>query len=174
MDKDKLNKLVENVNIDFEKTNQLVLDLVDHYTKPLDITMKEINDNIICMHNPPTSALETYFLRLTNMYYYVAPQCEILGLQGDIAKSAVRVKYNEAYGNKQAQDRNQNKKPTVKELETNAEMESLDEELVSAIYSRSYRIVKAKLEAANTMIATLSKIITTQDNERRLTGVVNV
>ena len=110
-------------------------------------------------------------MELTNAYYFIAAKCEAAGLYDDISKSNARMKYNDAYSSNQVRASAEGVKMTVAELTVAAEQESLDETLVSQIYSRSYKIIKTKLEAAQTQISTLGKILNSHDIERKMAGV---
>lgn len=172
MEIEKIKSLVNETEEQVNLVKEMSDEIVNKYTKVLDEVMLDIKTNIV--DNQATlGVIQDYFTSLSTIYYFVSSKCEILGLYEDIAKSNARVKFNTIYGDKQATETIGNKKPTVAELTASAEMGSLDESVVSAIYSRSFKIVKAKLEAADTMISTLSKIISSQDTERKLTGVVD-
>ena len=49
------------------------------------------------------------------------------------------------------------------------EMESLYEKTVNDIYSKSYKILKNKISAAETMVTTLSKILSHRIQESQMT-----
>ena len=51
------------------------------------------------------------------------------------------------------------KKPTVAENQAVADAASIYESCVNSIYERAYKVVKFKIDAAQTMISTLSKML---------------
>ena len=61
-------------------------------------------------------------------------------------------------------------KPTVAELTAYAEGESINEQVTNEIYSRAYKIIKAKIDSAQTMTSTLSKTISRRMSEQQLSG----
>ena len=103
---------------------------------------------------------------LTNALYFINPYCESLGFYEDLSKSGLKMKYNKAYSDNQISNTAKGVKTTVADNQLAAENASMTENIVSLIYSRSFRIIKAKLDCANEMIKTLSKILTKRMNEK--------
>lgn len=148
-------------------------DIVKGYTEQLDELMKDININVLNADVVPDEILERYFLELTNAVYFIGSKSEFLGLYEDLSKSNAKIKYNQAYGESQIIGASSGKKPTVDDNRAYAETKSINDSVVSAIYSRSFRIVKSKVDGANEMIKTLSKIISKRMNERDYSDMSN-
>lgn len=158
-----IQKYIES-NIDYIK--KLSDDIVKSYTGVLDDIMKDIKENIIDSPNVTDSVLESYFLELTNALYFIGSKSEFLGLFEDFSKSNMRIKYNTAYSDSQINGITTGKKATVDDSRNYAEASSMNDALVNALYSRSFKIVKAKVDSAQEMVKTLSKIISKRMNER--------
>lgn len=159
----KIKDYVENSVNDVKRISD---DIVSEYTKSLDELMTYIKEDIIDNDNVVDSVLENYFMQLTNAMYFLGSKSEFLGLYEDFSKSNLKIKYNDAYSENQVQSALKGKKTTVDENRLYAENNSINESIVNAIYSRSFRIIKAKVDSANEMIKTLSKIISKRMNER--------
>ena len=54
-----------------------------------------------------------------------------------------------------------------------AENNSMNESIVSSLYARSFKIIKSKVESANEMVKTLSKIISKRMNEKDYSDLAN-
>lgn len=143
-------------NVDY--SNKVARQTVDSQTADLDDLMKKIYDEIICVEEPATQTVEKYFLALSNCLYFVGDRLEKVGLYDDLSKSQAKEKYNFAYLDI-VTNQDPKKKVTVAEAQTAAENKITYENMVSFIYSRSYKMFKYKVDAAQTMLSSLSKIL---------------
>ena len=168
--KDKLEQILASTEADVNIAKEMSDKIVTQYTQDLDDIMRDINQYIVIQSDVPDGVLQRYFMELTNAYYFIAAKCEAMGLYEDISKSSARIKYNDAYSNNQIQALTEGRKMTVADLTAAAEQDSLDESTVAQIYSRSFKIIKAKLEAAQTQISTLGKVLNSHDIEKRMSG----
>lgn len=148
-------------------------EIVSSYTKTLDEIMRDIKENVIDKDVVGDSILEAYFLELTNALYFIGSKSEFLGLYEDFAKSNQKIKYNEAYSENQLNASINGKKATVDENRAFAEDKSINETVVGYIYSRSFRIIKSKVDSATEMVKTLSKIISKRMTERDYSNAFN-
>ena len=155
---------------DMQYVEQMSNDIVKSRTNDLDGLMSDINRDIIQVQDPDIKVLERYFLELTNALYFINPYCESLGFYEDLSKSGLKMKYNKAYSDNQISNTAKGVKTTVADNQLAAENASMTENIVSLIYSRSFRIIKVKLDAANEMVRTLSKIISSRMSERQLSS----
>lgn len=174
MNKDKLEEILQTVQDEVGTIQEISEAIVTQYTKDLDDLMRDINRDVVVPVDVPDVVLQRYYMELSNAYYFIAAKCEAVGLYEDISKAKARTKYNEAYGDTQIQATTEGRKMTVAELTVAAEQESLSETLIAQIYSRSFKIIRAKLEAAQTQINTLGKILNSHDIERKMSGVGTV
>ena len=95
-------------------------------------------------------------------------QVEKLGVYDSISKSKAQETYNNKYLYYQYSTEDNKKKPTVAELTAMAENESLYDKTVNDLYSKAYKIVKNKVSAAETMVGTLSKILSHRVQESQM------
>jgi len=109
--------------------------------------------------------LEKAFLELSNCVYFTYENLEHVGIFDTLSKASYKEVYNEAYLNNIEKDGEKRNKKTVAELTSIAESESQYESVLNDIYSSAYTIIKNKIAAAQTMIATVSKIISRRMQE---------
>ena len=159
-----LNETHENSTY-FEDTSMRV---VEAYAQNLDDLMKEIYTEIVLVDYPAETVLEKYFLELTNTVYFMGEKLEALGVRDDVSKAQYKEIYNNAYLANQIKDSDRKNKTTVAENQATAEKAALYESTVNSIYNRAYKIVKYKIDAANEMIKTLSKIISRRMQEHSI------
>lgn len=152
--------LKENVSY-FEK---LIDDIVDENTKGMDRILCEICDNIVNVDNPSTDVIEKYFLELTNCLYFMQERVEKLNIYDSLSK----ISYKEAYNNSYLNPQIDKAKPTVAELTACAEGATIYEQSLNEMYNKAYRIIKAKIDSAQTMIQTLSKVLSKRINDTQL------
>ena len=149
---------------------QTILDnVVNSYTEALDDIMKDIHDNIIVVDDPDDSVIEKYFLTLSNCLYFIGERLEKLGLYEDISEATYKEVYNKSYlDNRYKETSGKGGKYTVAELTALAEEDTKYETAINILYGKAYKIVKYKIEAANTMISTLSKILSKRMQDSQL------
>lgn len=168
MNKDKIEKIMSDCDEDIKYVEEISNKIVKEKTKDLDELMAIIQEDVVAVEEPSLEIIEKYFLELTNALYFINARSESLGFYDDISKTNAKMAYNRAYSENQVKNSTNNIKATVADNQLVAEKESLDETLVNIIYSRAYRIIKVKVESANEMVKTLSKLITARLNERQL------
>ena len=168
LDTDKLTKVLDETEDNVKYFEGTLSDVVTAYTEHLDTLMKSVYMDIITVDNPSLDVIEKYFLELTNAIYFMGDKLENLGVKDDMSKAQYKEIYNNAYLNNQIKDAEKKNKTTVAENQAVAESAAIYEGTVNSIYSRAYKIVKYKIDAANEMIKSLSKIITKRLNEMSL------
>lgn len=170
MDENLLNNSFEIVNEDADQVVKLLNDIVKEYSEDLDNIMKDIQDNVIIDNNPAIMTIEKYFVELSSCLYRMCEKSERLGVFDSISKSKAQETYNMKYLEHQSSNMGKpgTKKPTVAESSAAAEMESLYDKTVNDIYSKAYKILKNKISAAETMIGTLSKILSHRIQESKM------
>lgn len=154
-----LNETEQNVSY-FEGITSKV---VESYTKPLDDIMKAIYSEIISVEDPPLQTLERYFLELTNALYFISERYEKLGIYKALSATAYKEVYDKKYLQEASdKDMERKSKKTVAELTSLANGAAIYESATADIYERAYAIVKTKISNAQTMVSTLSKIISSR------------
>jgi len=171
MDEKRLNESIINTTEDSSQIFTIINDVVNEYSKELDEVMSNIYDNIIMDNYPAISVIEKYFLELSNCLYVMCEKVEKVGVFDSISKSRAQETYNNKYLEHQSFNIGKTgaKKPTVAESTANAEIGSLYDKTVNDIYSKAYKILKNKISAAETMVTTLSKILSHRMQESQLT-----
>jgi hypothetical protein len=150
--------------------------LVDAYSSDLDSLMNRIKADCIEVE-PSDKVLESYTMELSNALYFVGQKLEAVGIKDDLSKMASKEIYNESYLS-YLDNGDAKKKPTVAELTALAEADSKYQTVLNSIYSRVYRQIKYKVDAAYEMLSSIRKIISKrmQDNQlsmaRQTGGVV--
>ena len=166
----KIEDLIKETETQVEYFQSLTYHVAASYSEPLDKIMEDIYKDIIQIDQPPLNTLETYFLELSNCLYFMGDKLEKLGVYDVMSKNAYKEVYNNAYLNMTDIGDNK-KKPTVAELTASAENEAQYECVVNDVYSKAYRIVKNKVDAATTMLNSISKIISKRMTEMQLNSV---
>lgn len=168
MDRTSIEQILAKSEEDIKYIESISNKIIASKTADLDELMMAIQQDVVIADNPSDQIIESYFLELTNALYFVNTKCEFLGFYEDLSKSNAKIKYNQAYSENQIRNANNNIKTTVNDNVLYAENESINETLVNLIYSRSFRIIKVKVDAAQEMVKTLSKLISAHMQERQL------
>lgn len=157
INKELLDKIEEN-SAEIDKT---VADIIERYSGELDTYMSFIRGILRNDEQPPTDAeLDDFALNLSTMIYYTSVGAEQMGIRDDISSSAYKEAYNVA--------RSLQKSGTVADKNTQAELDAMAEKVVSIVYSKAYRILKAKVESAQEVLSSVKKIISRRMNEYEL------
>ena len=151
-----INKVVSDVDSRMTYFTEIGEPIITFYTSDLDGLMTVI-DNLVKSKADEfnVNELQYYFMKLTSELYFVTTSVEKIGLLMDLSNMTYKDAFNTSLLNNSSTDA----KLTVAKLNALADKESLAENVLNFIYSRTYKILKAKLDAANEMIRTLSKLI---------------
>jgi len=154
-------KRLSRVNENGLKLDAVVNAVVSELTKDLDEFVasiyKMISDKSV---DVPDVDIEYAILQLPCHMYFLSSKMEDLGLREDIARGLERERYNEIF---------QATEGRVSDKEGAAEVGSQREALVTAVNSRAYRKVKAKLEYASATLESLKKVLTNRISDKELT-----
>lgn len=170
VDKNKVDKLIEESTINLSLFEDLVNSILEYNCLELDNLMEDIKNDVVLVEEPALITVEKYFLELTNMIFFLGDKLEKVGLKASVAKQLYQTKYNEAYLKYQV-EKIDGKAPTVNVITAKAENEVLEESLTSEAYQKAYSIFKTKLSNANTMISSLSKVLSRRMSENNLIEV---
>ena len=150
-------KTVDNMQAEFTDLFDLIL---TGYTNDIDKVLKDINDNLIINKICPSSDdIEIYMLKLNNEIYKLSDNIERIGIYDSVSKAIYKDCYNQIYLNNQIKDGEKKNKTTVAELTALSEQGTVYENLVNDVYNRVYKTLKIKLDAAQSMLSTLSKLL---------------
>ena len=142
--------------------SNIVNEIIDPYCKDLDRYVMFIKE---CLHDgetPPTNdELDDFCMNLSTLIYFAGGMCEQLGIRDDISKAVYKEVYNNA--------RSALSDGTVADKDSLAELQAQQEQITSVCYNRAYRIVKAKIDAAQELLASCKKVLTRRCQEFELT-----
>lgn len=169
VDKERVEALLDETEANVAYFTQVTNEIVKSQSQQLDDLMKEIYYNVVTVENPAIETIEKYFLELSNCIYFINEKFERLGIYKAVAESAyndVRAKAVQEEAADKGEDRKSRK--TVAEITAIADSASMYEGTVADIYERACAIIKGKLNAAQTMVNTLSKIMSARMAEMQL------
>lgn len=173
LDRQAIDNLMDTTKENVAYINDISDKVVKSYTGLLDDLMRDIYNDVVMKPNASDAVLEQAFLKLTNTLYFMGEKLEKLGLHDDISKAQFKEAYNKAYLEAQTSMALSSNKPTVAMLTIAAENGSVNETVVNAIYARSYKIFKFKVDSGFEMVKTLSKIISKRMTENQLQDTPN-
>ena len=137
--------------------------LVAEYSSELDQkvdAIKEYLDNIRKFDlDFDAPSLSRIVIDLSSTIYYTQDRLERLNLLADMSKIKYKDVYNEAYTSRQSAARVEDRKYTAEQLRAIAEQETLEENLVSFIYTRAAAVLKSKIDSANELLKSCSKAL---------------
>ena len=162
---DLLNKeLFDKVEENSTLLDNTINDIIERYSGELDNYMNFIRGILRNDEQPPTDAeLDDFALNLSTMIYYTSVGAEQMGIRDDLSHSAYKEAYNVA--------RSMQKSGTVADKNSQAEIDAQAERVVNIVYSKSYKILKAKVDAAQEMLSSVKKIISRRMNEAELSRI---
>lgn len=160
-------KTVDNMQIEFTNLFDLI---ITGYTNDIDNVLKDINDNLIINKICPSSDdIEIYMLKLNNEIYKLSDNVERIGIYDSVSKAIYKDCYNQIYLNNQIKDSEKKNKTTVAELTALSEQGTVYESLVNDVYNRVYKTLRIKLDAAQSMLGTLSKLLSKRMQDAQMT-----
>lgn len=156
--------LRDNVEQDSKSIDEIVNMIIKPYCKDLDKYVEFIKDCLQDGENPPTTVeLEDFCMNLSTDIYFASGMCEYLGIRDDIAKALYKEMYNT--------HRDQIEKGTVADKNTLAELASQQEQLTSVCYTRAYKIMKNKVDAAQELLSSCKKVLSHRMQAEELTRI---
>ena len=153
----------EKIEDNAKELDKIVKEIISPYCKDLDNYVSFIRE---CLHDgetpPTTQELEDWCMNLSTYIYFASGMTEALGIRDDIAKAV----YKEVYNN----SRDSIDKGTVADKNSLAELASQEEALISSAYTRSYKIMKAKVENAQDLLGSCKKVLSHRITEEEMTN----
>lgn len=135
--------------------------LVNNYCKDLDDLMSIIREELQDNGGITDAELEFHIMDLANTLYFIGSTQEDLGIKEDACKAIRQEVYLKA---------RDSGKGTVADKTARAELAAQSETLTLAIYSRTYKKVKLKVEAGYEMLNSLKKIMNRRISELELSN----
>lgn len=157
-------QLENNVEVNSRQLDNIVNEIVTPYVRDLDKYVAFIKDCLKDGENPPTTQeLEDFCMNLSTYIYFASGMAEYLGIRDDIAKAVYKEMYNTS--------RNSLTKGTVQDKDSIATLHSQEEAIISAAYTRSYKIVKAKVDSAQELLSSAKKVLSHRMQAEQLTNI---
>ena len=167
---DRLIATLNETDVATEQLTQIADQIVQSYSYTLDNLMQRIYQDIVSNKDSSDETLEKYFLELSSTLYFIGEQVEHLGISNDYAEANFKEKFNRAYLNCAAEKDEKGKSlRTVNENNALAAENSKYENTVSNLQSRALDLLKYKVTSAQTMVGTLSKMISKKLSDASLT-----
>ena len=167
VDTQKVDELLEQTQKNSEYFNNITKKVTQEYSKDLDKLMAKVG-SAIQDRDIETSEIEKFFLELSNLVYFMGSKLEQLGVFSDMADAAEKEIFNKAYLEYQVKDIDKKNKTTVQETTSYAQGQSQYETIITNIYEHAYKLMKFKIDAAQTMISTLSKLLSKRMQDEQL------
>lgn len=163
IDDEAIKGIQNRVEVDSRALMRIVNEIIGPYCKDLDAYVAFIKDCLKDGERPPTNdELDDFCMNLSTLIYFASGMCEQLGIKDDISKAI----YKEVYNSER--DRSQG---TVADKDSLAELASQQELLTNVCYNRAYRIMKAKIDAAQELLGSVKKVLSRRMTEMELTRI---
>lgn len=137
-----------------EKLNKMVEQIVLRYSSELDREVLRLKEVLSSSHALTADEIEKYVLLIPAYLYFAVAGLESLGMESDSAKSVRLEAFNKAIIANSG---------TVRDKESQAEIQSEKEQLVEMIFARAYKQLKIKTEVAMQLCMSARKVL-----ERRI------
>lgn len=154
-------ELLDKVEENSAELDNTINDIIERYSGELDDYMSFVMGILRNDEQPPTDAeLDDFALRLSSLIYFTSVGAEQMGIRDDLSSSAYKEAYNVA--------RSMQKSGTVADKNAQAELDAMAEKVVSIVYSKAYRILKAKVESAQEVLSSVKKVMSRRMTETEL------
>ena len=143
-----------------KQVDTIVSGIVTPYCKDLDRYVSFIAECLKDGQTPPTTQeLEDFCMNLSTYIYFAGGMCENLGIRDDIAKAVYKEVYNSSRNAVSG---------TVQDKNTQAELHSQEEQIISICYTRAYKIMKSKIESAQELLQSCKKVLSHRMQEEEM------
>ena len=157
-------EMLEKIETNSTEIDKTINEIIERYSGELDEYVNFIRSILRNDEQPPTDAeLDDFALNLSTLIYYTSVGAEQMGIRDDLSSSAYKEAYNIA--------RNAQKSGTVADKNAQAELDAMTEKVVSIIYNKSYKILKAKVDSSQELLSSVKKIISRRMNEAELSRI---
>lgn len=163
VDTNKVRQLQRRIDKNSDIIDNVVNRLVSSYCEQLDTYMIYVRNILANVENPPTDKeLEDFVLNLPVLLYFAGEGQESLGIKEDVAKAVRQELYNETY---------EKATGTIADKTASAELATQAEFITQIAYSRAYKKIKLRCEAANETLQSAKKIISRRISEYEMSKV---
>lgn len=144
------NDILEKVDISSKEIEKIIKAIVDKHCFDLTKLVNQIKNIMTTSDDDLTdSEIDDLLIQLPLALYEVSDEQEYLGMKDDISTALTKELYNKVY---------QSSEGKVAEKTAMAELATQKQSIISAAISRSYKIVKSKVEAAYELLNGIKKI----------------
>lgn len=155
-------ELLDTVEANSKELDKTIKDIIDPYCGELDEYMSFVRGILKDDEKPPTDLeLDDMQMNISTLIYFASVGTEQMGVRDDLSRAAYKEAYNTA--------RKLLGKGTVADKNTEAELQTMAEHVVNIIYSKAYKIMKAKVESAQDVLASIKKVSSRRIAEMELT-----
>lgn len=161
MDKEKIKKLLDNLDKNSNSVNKLVDSIIGKYTKDLDEYIENIRGKIND-DNLSDVELDRITVELPVYIYFANEKLENLGVESDLAKSMKSEAYSNSYLNAEG---------TIPERESSAELDTIEEEVIEKAHRRAYKKLQQKVEKAENIYTGVKKVVDKRTRELTLSNM---
>ena len=159
---EEITKIQNRVDNHTESILRIVDEIIQPYCKDLDRYVSFIRECLKDGESQPTDEeLDDFCLNLSTQIYFASGMCEQLGIKDDISKAIYKEAYHTA--------RDAQTSGTVADKDSIAELYSQQEQLTNVCYNRAYRMLKAKIDAAQELLGSCKKVLSRRMSEMELT-----
>ena len=140
------------------RVNRLVNGIIGEYVEDLDKYLEDIRDKV---ENGELSdnELEKITIRLPTYIYFANERLENLGVEGDVAESIKNEAFDEEILKVEG---------TIPEKKSQANLATIEEDLMEKAYKRAYKKLKSKIEKAENIYTGVKKIVDKRKAEMTL------
>lgn len=155
--KDEIKDILDTVENNSKKIEEIVDGFIKKHCDKLDELVSEFKNILQNEVNPPTDEeLDDMCLKLPTYLYFVGEVQEVFGIREDTSKSVKTKLYNQFF--KEARG-------TINDKQAFAESHIVYEEIVHKAYTRAYKAIKQKVEAAYEILSSVKKVMSRRMGE---------
>lgn len=161
MNTDNIDLLMEANDENAEYVSTLVENLVEKCCSDLDKYVEYISSILKDTSYAITNEeLDDIIMTIPTLLYFISEQQEKLGIKHDVSKSSRELLYNKIYMDTPG---------TAGIKKARADSQLVNESLVNIVYSRTYTIIKSKVDFALELLQSAKKILSRRISENEIT-----
>lgn len=151
-----INDNIDIVNQVYSALNSQAKEIVKEYTRNIDVTIKDIKDNI---NNLSNNQIRTYVLSLSLSAYDLGELKDKTNMSREIASIIVDEAYATSYNAQVG---------TVAQRENSATLSISKEKATSTLFTLVANMIKTKLDEVHRIVDTLKNILISRASDRKL------
>jgi hypothetical protein len=149
-DEEKLRTIRHKIKADSDVVTRLVDQLVNEYSREIDRLVSEVKDMLVKKDTLDDEEIEKCVLRFPVYMYSAVNGVENVGIQAELAKANKMEVLNQAFEAIEG---------TIPDKTKYAELESFNEHLMTVVFEKAYRKLKAKIEHADKVYSATKKVM---------------